>query len=184
MELNQRGDTSNRDPYNDKQKNNFNREAEMKLSRILSYSVAILLISSFTFVSSGLSKNYNEDASMKDIKKETKQLMKSMKDYSVKQKDKAVKKTKKALDNLDNRIDVIEDRLDEKWDEMSKKAREEARQNLKELRKKRNKVSEWYGSMKTSTKEGWKEMKDGFSAAYEDLYKAWKNTEKEFSSDK
>jgi len=65
---------------------------------------------------------------------------------------------------------------------MNKAAREKARDSLKALHKQRTKVAEWYGSMKSSSADAWKHMKQGFSDAFKALYNAWEKSEKEFST--
>ena len=60
--------------------------------------------------------------------------------------------------------------------------REKARAILKALRKQRNVVAEWYGSLKTSYAAAWEHMQKGFSDADTALEDAWEMPEKEFSS--
>ena len=64
---------------------------------------------------------------------------------------------------------------------MNEATRKEACENLRALRKQRNQVAEWYGSMKTSSADAWDHMKKGFSDAYKALEDAWEKSEKEFS---
>jgi chromosome segregation ATPase len=123
-------------------------------------------------------------ASAADVQQEAKDLMQALKGYTVKQRDEAVRKTKAALDNLDQRIDALENRIDNNWDKMNNTARAKARASLKALRKQRTEVAEWYGSLKSSTADAWKHIKQGFSDAYMDLHEAWVKSEKEFVSDK
>ncbi len=120
--------------------------------------------------------------SIKEVKQETRELAETLKDYSAEQRDKAIKETRKALDDIDKSIASLEDGIDRDWDKMNKAARREARQSLKELRRQRNKVAEWYGSMKNSSVEAWEHMKEGFSDAYGELYDAWKLSTEQFKS--
>jgi len=69
------------------------------------------------------------------------------------------------LDKLDKRIDALEVHVDESWDKMDKDTRKKARDSLKALRKQRNQVAEWYGSLKSSTENAWEHMKQGSSYA-------------------
>jgi hypothetical protein len=62
---------------------------------------------------------------------------------------------------------------------MSEAARNEARENLKTVRKQRNQVAQWYGSMKTSSANSWDQMKKGFLDSYKTLEDAWIKSEKE-----
>ena len=117
----------------------------------------------------------SDRTSIKNVKQETQELMQALKAYTAEQRDEAIQKTKAAIDNLDTRIDS-------KWDEMDKAARENARASLKALRKQRNKVSEWCGSMKTSSADTWGHVKNGFSNAYSALSDAWEKSISEFGS--
>ena len=92
-----------------------------------------------------------------------------------------MQKAKEALNKLDKRIDALEAKIDKNWDKLNETARMYARENLKALRKQRNQVAEWYGSMKTSSDDAWDHMKNGFSDAYKALADAWEKSEKEFS---
>lgn len=131
-----------------------------------------------------LSYAQTEDAgtSIEEVKKETRDLLQTIDAYSADKKDEAVQKAKEGLDRLDKRIDALEARIDKNWDKMNEAARKEARENLRALRKQRNQVAEWYGSMKTSSAGAWDHMKKGFSDAYKALSDAWEKAEKEFSS--
>jgi hypothetical protein len=122
----------------------------------------------------------NQDTSIKEVKEDTKDLLQTIGSYSVDKKNEAVEKVKNSLDKLDNRIDTLESRVDNNWDKMNKKARLEARENLKALRKQRNEVAQWYGSMKNSSANAWEHMKKGFSNAYKTLQKSWEKSEREF----
>jgi ElaB/YqjD/DUF883 family membrane-anchored ribosome-binding protein len=122
--------------------------------------------------------------SIKEVKKETQELLQTIGSYTADKKDEAVQKANNGLNKLDKRIDALETRIDHNWDKMNKAARKETRENLRALRKQRNKVAEWYGSMKTSSADAWEHMKKGFSDAYKALEKSWEKSEKEFSSGK
>ncbi len=124
----------------------------------------------------------NTNTSIEEVKKETQDLLQTIGSYTADKRDEAVQKTKDGLNKLDKRIDALEARIDENWDKMNDAARKKARENLKALRKQRNQVAEWYGSMKTSSADAWDHMKKGFSDAYKSLEDAWEKSEKEFSS--
>jgi hypothetical protein len=126
----------------------------------------------------------NNDTSIEDVKKETQDMLQALGAYSADKRDEAVQKAKDGMNNLDKRIDALEARIDENWGKMSDAARKEARENLQALRKQRNKVAEWYGSMRTSSAAAWDQMKEGFSAAYKDLTDAWEKSKKEFNTSK
>lgn len=122
----------------------------------------------------------NVDTSIEEVKKETQDLLQTIGSYTADKRDEAVQKTKEGLNKLDRRIDALEARIDKDWEDMSQTARTEAREKLKALRKQRNQVAEWYGSMKTSSADAWIHMKKGFSEAYKALEDAWVKSEKEF----
>ncbi|GIT97708.1 hypothetical protein [Sulfurovum sp. TSL1] len=124
------------------------------------------------------------NTSIEEVKKETQDLLQTIGAYTADKRDEAVQKAKDGLNKVDKRIDALEARIDKNWDNMNEAAREEARENLKALRKQRNKVAEWYGSMKTSSANAWEHMKKGFSDAYKALEDAWEKSEKEFNSSK
>jgi hypothetical protein len=123
----------------------------------------------------------NSNTSIDDVKKETQDLLKTIGSYSVDKRDEAVQKAKEGLNKLDKRIDVLEARIDKNWGKMNETARKEVRENLRTLRKQRNQVAEWYGSMETSSAGAWDHMKKGFSDAYKVLEDARRKAEKEFT---
>ena len=123
----------------------------------------------------------NSNTSIEEVKKETQDLLQTIGSYTVDKRDEAVQKAKEGLNKLDKRIDALEARIDKNWDKMNEAARKEARENLRALRKQRNQVAEWYGSMKASSADAWDHMKNGFSDAYKALEDAWEKSEKEFS---
>lgn len=122
----------------------------------------------------------NANTSIDEVKKETQDLLQTIGSYTADKRDEAVQKAKEGLNKLDKRIDELEARTDKNWDKMKEATRKEARENLRVLRKQRNQVAEWYGSMKTSSADAWDHMKKGFSDAYKVLEDAWEKSEKEF----
>jgi len=121
---------------------------------------------------------------IEEVKQETEDLLQKLDAYTADQKDEAIRKTKTALDKLDKRIDALEAHVDESWGKIDKDSRKKARDSLKALRKQRNHVAEWYGSLKSSTKKAWEHIKNGFSDAYKALNDAWEESENEFGSSK
>jgi len=124
-----------------------------------------------------------EKMSLEEVKKETKDLLQALKSYTIEQRDEALQKSRDALGDLDRKIDELETRIAEDWDKMDKAARDNARASLKALREKRTEAAEWYGSLKSSSKEAWANMKKGFSDAYRELQDAWEEYEEEYGSD-
>lgn len=143
---------------------------------------ALMLFGMMGIVSVSYAQNENVKTSIEEVNKETQDLLQTIRSYTADKKDEAVQKAKNGLNNLDKRIDAIETSVDKNWDKMSDGARKEARKSLKALRKQRNQVAEWYGSMKTSSANTWDHIKNGFSDAYKDLEDAWEKSEKEFGS--
>ena len=142
-----------------------------------------MLIALYGIASLCYAETASGKTSIEKVKKETKDLIQAVKGYTADQRDDAIRKTKAALNDLDQRIDALETRIDNDWDKMDKAAREKARASLRVLRKHRNQVAEWYGSLKNSSADAWGHVKKGFSDAYKALYDAWEKSEKEFGSD-
>jgi len=137
---------------------------------------AFYLLSSVVFAqSSSVNKT-----TMKDVKQEMGEAAKAIKNYSIEQREEAVKQVKLTLDNLDAHIERLEDRLDENADRMDQAARQKARATLKTLRKKRNKVAQWYGSMQHSSAGAWQEIKTGFLKSYKVLQESFDKAQQEF----
>lgn len=129
-------------------------------------------------------KTANSNTSIEEVKKETQEMLQTIGSYTADKRDEAAQIAKDGLNKLDKRIEALETRIDENWNKMNDEARKKARENLKNLRKQRNKVAEWYGSMKTSSANAWKHMRKGFSESYKALEDAWEKSEKEFRSSK
>ncbi|MDY0223465.1 MAG: hypothetical protein RBR67_20265 [Desulfobacterium sp.] len=70
-----------------------------------------------------------EDAntSIKQVKKETQDLLQTIGSYTADKRDEAVQKTKESLYKLDKRIDALEAKIDKNWGKMNEAARKEAR---------------------------------------------------------
>jgi cell division protein FtsB len=124
------------------------------------------------------------NASIEEVKKETRDLLQTLGAYTADQKDKAVQKTKAALDKLNRHIDALEERVLANWDKLDKAARERARESLKALRKQRDQAAEWYGRLKASSGNAWENTRKGFSDAYKALSDAWEKSEKDLGFDK
>jgi hypothetical protein len=124
----------------------------------------------------------DENASIKAIQTQTKELIDALAAFSAEQRDQAIEETETALDKIDERIDALQTRIDQNWSRMSATARKEARDNMRALRKRRVEVAEWYGSMKNSSADAWKKMKKGFSDAYQSLADAWKDAAKAYDA--
>lgn len=117
-----------------------------------------------------------DKATIEDVKRETHELLEALKTYTAEQRDEAMEKTRAGLDAMDRRIEALQTRIADDWQKMDATAREQAREGMRRLREQRNRVAEWYGSMKHSTRETWEDMKQGFSRAYADLQAAWEKS--------
>lgn len=113
------------------------------------------------------------ETTAQDVKKETRAFLQTLAVYTEERKDEAAKQAAAGLRQLDERLDALEASVDRNWDRMNATARQEARENLAELRRQRNQLSQWYGSMKASSGEAWDHMKQGFSDAYKELHQSW-----------
>ena len=155
-------------------------EVARSLPRLL---LAILFLAPVANITPCFAGSPDEKASIEEVKKETADLIAALKAYTADQREEAAQKTRAALGDLDQRIDALEARVDRNWNEMSETARTNARETLKVLRQKRIEAAERYGSLKTSSRGAWTQMKKGFSNAYRDLSRAWQKAQEEFASD-
>lgn len=110
-----------------------------------------------------------ERVSKKEVGQEVKKAVEAIKAYSADQKDEAVKKGKAVLDNLDGRIEQMESRLKKEWDQMGDSARKTAKTSLEAVKKQRDEVAKWVGSMKQSSAGAWEDVKKGFVESYQAL---------------
>ncbi|MFG1489424.1 hypothetical protein ABMA58_09255 [Oceanospirillum sp. HFRX-1_2] len=133
-----------------------------------------------SFASTAMAANNDADVTVQDIKRETADVIEKLQAYSEDQQQDAVKMAKQAMQRADERINRLETKIDNRWDQLSKPARKEARAALRELRQERAQLSEWYGSMKESSKGAWSEMRNGFNNAYQSMSNAWQDAQEEF----
>ncbi|MEE4243172.1 MAG: hypothetical protein V2I36_17045 [Desulfopila sp.] len=110
-----------------------------------------------------------------DVVKEVKEAAAAIAEYSVEQKDAAMEKAREMMVKLDAQIDALERKIKEDWGTMRQESKEKYAETLQTLRQQRNELSEWYGSMKYSSKDAWREAKEGFSQSYDRLMRSWKN---------
>lgn len=132
-------------------------------------AVCATLIGAFIFFSVMPAFSADRPAEKKEVGQEVKEAVEAIKEYSADQKDEAVKKGKAVLDNLDGRIEQMESRIKKDWDKMGDSARKTAKTSLEGIKKQREKVAEWVGSMKQSSSGAWEEVKKGFVESYETL---------------
>ncbi|MBA6346715.1 hypothetical protein [Colwellia sp. BRX8-9] len=145
---------------------------------------SMVLISILGITSQCYAITSTDKTSIEEVKQEAQYLLQTLDAYTAERKSEAIYKTKAALDKLDKRIDALEADVDERWDKMDKDTRKKARDSLKALRKQRNQVAQWYGSLKSSTDKAWKHMKKGFLDAYKALNDAWEKSENEIGSNR
>lgn len=111
-----------------------------------------------------------ERVSKKEIGQEVKEAVEAIKEYSADQRDEAVKKGKAVLDHLDGRIEQMESKLKKEWEQMSESTRKTAKTSLEGIKKQREKVAEWYGSLKESSAGAWENTKKGFLESYQAVH--------------
>jgi len=141
--------------------------------------IASLLLVSMAF--SAIAGDHKDtDVTVKDIKQETADVIQTLQAYTEDQQQEALQTAKQAMQRADERINRLETRIDNRWDQLSKPARKEAREALRELRQDRVQLSEWYGSMKESSRDAWSEMRAGFNKAYQSMSNAWQDAQEEF----
>ncbi|WP_207062942.1 hypothetical protein [Motiliproteus sp. SC1-56] len=112
-------------------------------------------------------------ASFEKVAQDTEALLETLAAYGAEKQAQALTESRKALEALDASIDALERQLDRNWGQMSQASRREARDALQALRRQRVRVAEYYGGLKNSSADTWEEVKQGFSGAYETLYRAW-----------
>jgi hypothetical protein len=161
----------------DDNKGVFGMHNKMVINIVLVFVLAVF------FMIGGISsagQNPEDKTTIKEVRQEVKEAVEAIGNYSAEQRDEALKKVKLAIEDLDDRIDDLEERIEKKWDRMDQVAREKARATLKSLRKKRNKLAEWYGGMQHSSAKAWEHVKKGFLDSYEALSAAYDKAAKEF----
>lgn len=164
-------------------KGDYVMKSEAKHTSHISRSVILIIVLMAGFTPLSYAEKSEDRISVEGVKQETEEFIEALKGYTAKQRDQAIEKTKDAINTLDKRIDSLENRVDKNWDKMDKAVRENARASLRELRKQRNQLAQWYGSMKTSSADAWEQMKKGFSEAYRSLSDSWEKAVKEFVED-
>ena len=111
-----------------------------------------------------------ERVSKKEVGQEVKEAVEAIKAYSADQRDEAVKKGKAVLDHLDVQIAEMESKIKKNWDAMGESARKNAKASLEAIKKQREEVAKWVGSMKQSSAGAWEEVKKGFVESYQALH--------------
>lgn len=159
---------------------------KIQFSRTIPF-IMIMSVAFFTLIGLGLdsvAETPDDKTTMKEVKKETRDLMQALKGYTANEREEAIERTKDTLAGLDQRIEKLETRIDKKWNQMSKAARKETRENLKALRAQRLRVAEWYGRLKSSSVDAWEHVKKGFSESYDTMHDAWRKAMEAFDSSK
>lgn len=144
---------------------------------------AVTFIFICTVAPNGIAQSSSDVTTMRDVKKEVADVTESIKKYSADRKDEAVDKAQAALDELDASIKSLERSIEKRSEHMSQATRDKARQTLEDLRAQRNRVAEWYGGLKHSSRDAWDHVKEGFSESYSALRSAWDEARKEFDHD-
>jgi TolA-binding protein len=121
-----------------------------------------------------------DKTSIKDVKRETRELIKSIRSYSAEQRDQAIQEIEVAIVRLDQRIDALQNRIDSQWGGMTEEAREKARSSLDGLQQQRQELAGWYDDLKNSSANAWADIRKGFSKAYRNINNAWERALNEF----
>ena len=144
------------------------------MARILAFAAACAIGSNcFAQSSSG-------ETTAKDVKKELSDVSSVIQKYSADRKDEAVSTAKAALNELDASIAELESAIEAKSSQMSQATRRKASETMQGLRQQRNRVAEWYGGMKHSSRDAWVDVKKGFSESYSALVNSWDKARQEF----
>lgn len=141
--------------------------------------LALTTIVSVALASPAHAADSTKETSRAEVQREVSQAIEAIKGYSIDQRDQALQKARSMLDRLDARIEQLERGIRQNWDEMSETTRNKTSETLSQLRKKRNQLAEWYGSLKHGSGNAWDEIKQGFSDAYSELQAAWKKADRE-----
>lgn len=103
---------------------------------------------------------------------EARKVAEAIGDFTIEQKDAATAKALELIDFLDKKITSWENHTEENWNELRHSSQKYYRISSRKMRKFRNEVSEWYGSMKYSSRETWEDVKRGFSYSYSNTVEA------------
>lgn len=154
----------------------------MKMTSISLYSGLLLLFASLLLTPPRATAMPQEQTTLEDVRKESRELLQSLRGYSAGQRDEALAKIKETLDALDRRINTLEKKIASDGEKMDQAARAKARTGLQELRQERLEVAKWYNSLQKSSAAAWEETKKVFAAAYFNLSVVWEKFEIEFNT--
>lgn len=153
----------------------------MKTQKSATTKLALITVLFFALGSIGTAaQTATEKTTAKEVKEKTAEALQAISSYTADQRNEAVKKAKEALDDLDTRTDQLQSQLSQKWDQMDQSARTKARESLTALQKQRIAAAEWYGALKHSSRNAWKDVKTGFVKSYHELYDAFDKAAKEY----
>lgn len=150
-------------------------------------NVRVAFLASITVVSVALASptqaaDSTDKTSPAEVRREVSQAIEAIKGYSIDQRDQALRQARSMVDRLDARIDRLEKRLRHSRDEMSEATRNKTAETLRQLRKKRNRLAEWYDRLRHGSSNAWDKIKQGFSDAYSEVQAAWEEADREFAS--
>lgn len=141
----------------------------MKIYKTACATLIVVFIGFFSVMPAFSADRPAEKVAKKEVGQEVKEAVEAIKEYSADQKDEAVKKGKAVLDNLDGRIEQMESKIKKEWNEMGDSARKTAKTSLETIRKQRDEVAKWVGSMKQSSAGAWEDVRKGFVESYQTL---------------
>lgn len=153
-------------------------------TRILSVSCALALAIAFAAWPRPSWSADKPTPSRAEVQKEVSEALEALRQYSIDQRDEALRRARQTLDELDERMEQREAELRDRWSEMSKEARMQAGAAEEKLKERREELAEWYGGLKHGSRNAWDELKKGFSRAYGEFSKAWKQSDDVQSKEK
>jgi len=107
-----------------------------------------------------------DPGSLEHLRDQWSQTVSSLKAFSAEQRDEALASADRSIKLLDQQIETLENEARDGWQDLSEEARAKQRQSLDALRRQRNQLSEWVGSMKSGSKSAWEDSKQGFISTY------------------
>lgn len=107
-----------------------------------------------------------DPGSLEHLRDQWSQTVSSLKAFSAEQRDEALASADRSIKLLDRQIEALENEAREGWQDLGEEARAKQRQSLDALRRQRNQLSEWVGSMKSGSRNAWEDSKQGFISTY------------------
>ena len=154
--------------------NQFNAKPTRNHSLLLTSSALIvMLLALLSFSTSATAQRSN----LAELEQNTQELMDSIGDYTAQQRSAVVTEVKQSLAELDQHTERMQERIDANMQVMSVESQKIARDAMEKLREQRAVVNVHLEQLANNTTDTWEEVKDGFAAAYAQMYEAWEEAE-------